>query len=90
MPNTDDPNEPTVDLSQEAPKTTPVLEQILEGINALREEVAGLREELRQFKEDTHANFLRVENAFEAVHDDLLRIRADDENRIEEIERKAS
>jgi hypothetical protein len=95
MPNTDDPNDPTVDLSKEVPPPTPIKEQVLAGINALRDEVAALRGELREFKEDTHANFLRIENSFEVIHNDLMRIRTDSvghEKRLKDLEqeRKAS
>ncbi len=44
------PDDPTVDLSEETPKTTPIWEQVLEGIKTLHNEVVGLREDVRDLK----------------------------------------
>jgi len=96
MPNTDEPmnpDEPTVDLSKAAPKTTPVLEQILERINSLAEDFVDFRDEIRQRLSALETATRSLERRFDIYTEDLMRMRGDVKNhekRLEEVERKAS
>ncbi len=82
MPNTDEPmnpDEPTIDLSKEAPKTTLVLEQILEGINA------GFAEMRLEFR--------KINKRLDVMSGDVQQVRSDIrllEDRVDDLERKAS
>jgi hypothetical protein len=98
-------NEPTKDLNEEtseeleagpAPAESPIMEQVLAGLNALREEVSFMREDLALVRSELRdvKNALRsLERRFDVYTQDLMRIRGDvlnHENRLEEIERKTS
>ncbi len=93
--NTD---EPTKDPAEY--ETKPVMELILERVNAIGDEVTAVRTELtafraefQQFKEDTGRNFDRVYNSLEIINNDFLKIRTDilgHEKRLRDLERKAS
>ena len=67
MANTDEPvkpDDPTVDLSQQTPATQPVLQDILERVNAVAEALASFRQESRE-------NFARLEAEVKAIRGDM-------------------
>ena len=101
MPNTDEPEDKTEILSDtKTPATAPVLEQVLDGVNALREEVVSLREEIHSLgaRVDAlaslqQANFTRLADGMKVLVDELFQRRVDMQgfkDRLEELERKAS
>lgn len=96
--NTD---EPTKDLKEpQEYETKPILAAILERVNAIGDELAAFRQEtktrldaLESEMRDVKKNLRSLERRFDIFNQDLNRIRGDmldHENRIEDLERKAS
>jgi flagellar motility protein MotE (MotC chaperone) len=96
--NTD---EPTKDLKDpQEYETKPILAAILERVNAIADELAAFRQEtntrldaLESEMRDVKKNLRSLERRFDIFNQDLNRIRGDmldHENRIEDLERKAS
>jgi len=96
--NTD---EPTKDLKDpQEYETKPILAAILERVNAIADELAAFRQEtntrleaLESEMREVKKNLRSLERRFDIFTQDLNRIRGDildHENRIEDLERKAS
>jgi chromosome segregation ATPase len=89
-----DSDEPTEALEpQKAPTTQPMLQEILARINdgfaGMDQRLAAIEGEMREQRKAIHS----LERRFDVYTQDLLKIRGDvlnHENRLEDLERKAS
>lgn len=94
-------------MSEDDKTTKPTIETVLERINALAQQLVGVREivvrleekqdkfqaELETVKADLKAGFKKIERKVTILNDNVLTVQADNrdlENRIENIESKAS
>ncbi len=96
--NTDEPTEKLKDAADY--ETKPIMELILERVNAIGAELAAFRQEtnvrletleneLRNFKEETAENFRKVQDGLDILASDVISVRADSkrhERRLKNIE----
>jgi hypothetical protein len=89
--------DPTKRPADDELNTEPMLETILERVNALRDEVREFRDQQNANVESLRKDFLaaqhRVERQISVLNDQFLKIRTDQtliEDRLDQIETKAS